>query len=473
MFTLALLCRLLAEQQDLPRNFLLLPYMQLSNDSTNAAVFRQLILAEQNGDAIAAEIGSSRTIIQAGGAVFQNWFANHPDAWGRFFRPAGPNPQNVPSFRGFLSHDVNGHHPCPGPLFDWHRLSREVWDWWWYPFDLEPGGLSVSTTMRPYRQARGDTQLREYYYDANGTADDYNTFRQPLQLTERFLLPTLAPVFAMANGVVVAARFALSNALAPVSFILVRHEVFHAQSGNRIDYDVAPTYVWSLVSFLSHPGFTVETTSPVNPDWLNRFAVRLKECELAVEFHRTVISAGAAHAAHATLGHAWTHAQAGAGPRLATGAEIERDATEYRRIAGNLATGGFALFPLESEPAPTPVRVILGDYLGTPNRIPGDVDGIQVEIFSRDRLDGAVSTQRPVSAAAEDWWIAAAATTRHERSADADLPTDGNVWNYTLTNFLQWVNGVTWASEWPKYHVVDTSGVLAPLPQRPMTRIIV
>ena len=32
----------------------------------------------------------------------------------------------TPCYRGFLAHSANGGHPCPGPLFDWHRFAREV-----------------------------------------------------------------------------------------------------------------------------------------------------------------------------------------------------------------------------------------------------------------------------------------------------------------------------------------------------------
>jgi hypothetical protein len=62
-------------------------------------------------------------------------------------------------------------------LFDWYRFAREMWDWWWYPFDTD--AVAASTTMRPYFQARHDTPLLEYYYDATGTAADYNARHEP------------------------------------------------------------------------------------------------------------------------------------------------------------------------------------------------------------------------------------------------------------------------------------------------------
>ena len=47
-----------------------------------------------------------------------------------------------------------------------------------------------------------------------------------------------------------------------------------------------------------------------------------------------------------------------------------------------------------------------------------------------------------------------------------DLPADGVVWHYPMTNFLQWVNNTTWQSEWAKYGVVGTASA----PARPITR---
>jgi hypothetical protein len=78
------------------------------------------------------------------------------ETWSRLFgvipgqgaTPAHPNgvasASVAPCFRGILPHAMNGGHPCLGPLFDWYRFAREVWDWWWYPFDMD--GTAASTT---------------------------------------------------------------------------------------------------------------------------------------------------------------------------------------------------------------------------------------------------------------------------------------------------------------------------------------
>ena len=96
--------------------------------------------------------------------------------------------------------------------------------------------------------------------------------------------------------------------------------------------------------------------------------------------------------------------------------------------------------------------------------------GVQVEIFSKDQLDVPGAAQRAVSAAGESWWTDATAALRHEVHRDADLPANGMVWQYRMTDFLAWINGITWASEWEKYGV--TVGGAAPAPPRPITRIV-
>ncbi|MEP7153157.1 MAG: hypothetical protein ABI856_15735, partial [Nitrospira sp.] len=185
--TLALLCRLLAEQNGLPRNFPLLPYLDVDNDNADSGLFRQLILSDQRGDVIAVKLGTTTEVIQANAAAYRTFYNAHSlGIWRRFFgvnsnaNAHGGQPPvlvtgaDVPCFRGFLSHNMSAisPHRCPGPLFDWHRFAREVWDWWWYPFDVTP--VSVTMTPRPYLQARRTTHLIDYYWDATGTAQDYD-----------------------------------------------------------------------------------------------------------------------------------------------------------------------------------------------------------------------------------------------------------------------------------------------------------
>jgi hypothetical protein len=480
--SLVLLCRLLTEQNGLPRNFPLLPYVSADPDSTNAALFRRLILAEQRGDEIAVQLGTTRAIIQANAPAFTQWYqARDTETWSRLFgaipgraatpgNPAVPSRPITPCFRGILAHSMNGGHPCPGPLFDWYRFAREMWDWWWYPFDRDAAG--ASTTTRPYFQARRETPLVEYYYDAIGTTAEYTGMKELLTVEETFALPLAAPIYSMANGVVVASRIA-GQLPGTSGFMLVRHEVFHDGVNNRINYDRAPTFVWSLISFLSNPQFNIPAAPPAlpaptpadNPSWLNRFIMRLRECELATQFHTS-------HAAgNAALRTGWANMPSGAGPRGSTGQEIERDAVAYRTIADDLSAGRVARFPLEATTDTTPVRVCLGDFLGFPSLTATGRAGVQIEIFSKEQLPVPGAAQRAVSASGETWWADVTQALRHEAVVEADLPANGTTWHYQMTDFLAWINAITWASEWEKYGVT-VAGAPAPAPARPITRIV-
>ncbi len=169
--SLALLCRLIAEQYDIPRNFLLFPYSGI-NEQSSSDLFRRLFLSYERRDLIATKLGLQVADVQANNATFTNAYAagaygvvvdhnteQRRPMWGRFFGwdPHTSAGGDTPCFRGFISHGVDGNHNCPGPFFDWHRLSREVWDWWWYPFDFTAPGTdpasALSTTRRPYNQA--------------------------------------------------------------------------------------------------------------------------------------------------------------------------------------------------------------------------------------------------------------------------------------------------------------------------------
>ena len=472
--TLSLLCRLLAEQYGIPRNFLTLPYLSRA-DRGDPALYRTLLLGDQLRDSIAQKLGTTTAVVQAGGVPYLTWYNGNPRAnWSRFFGadPAHLQVQDTPCFKGFLSHDVNGGHNCPGPFFDWHRLAREVWDWWWYPFDLDAAG-AASAAHRPYRQARRDTRVRDYFWDATGTAAQREALRLPQSVIDTYRLPAATPIHALANGVIVAARLSTRDP-ATDGFLLVRHELFHRGVRGRIDYDLAPTFVWTLTHPLRNAGFSIPAAPPAvagalpatNPDWLKRFIVRLRETELAVRFHD-------AHGGNLALRRGWRHAPSGAGPRLTTGQEIERDAAAYRTVADTLTAGRVALLPLESQTETTPVRVCLGDFLGFPGHIPVvDVDAVRFEVFSLTQLPVPHAVRRRVLPVEdnETWWADVTAAGRHETLDGADLPADGMVWHYWSSDFLAWANPITWASEWQKYDVTGPAGGPAPAPARPMGR---
>jgi hypothetical protein len=494
--SLVLLCRQVAEEVGMPRNFPLFPYLTREHDVGDHTLFRKLILADQLCDEIAVKLGTTTNAIQANDQAYIDWYHGqdytvpapdgvHTEArnryWTRFFgAKPGHAGAETPCFKGFLTHAINGGHPCPGPLFDWHRFAREMWDWWWYPFDIVSvpvGAANIPSTIRPYRQARRTTPLIEYYFDATGVPGDYNGLHAPTpplgSLAERFLLPNTTPIYALANGVVVAAR--IPNATTPASkgFVLIRHEIFYRTVANstQIDYNQPPAIVWTLVSFLEMTGARLDQVVPENPDWLNRFIVRLKEAELATAFWTT-------NATTASINSGFMHAPSSQNPRFATGLEIGQDATAYRAIADDLAAGNVAVFPLDVLITPTPVRAILGDYLGRAGTLPASLDGspaqtgIQIEIFSKVKLDVPGAINMAVSAANEDWWKTATAAVRHESTTAHDLPADGMSWQYSTTLMLEWINTITWKSEWLKYDVKFPDGTPMQAPVRPATRII-
>jgi hypothetical protein len=317
-------------------------------------------------------------------------------------------------------------------------------------------------------QARKSTPLLEYYYDAPGTTADYVGLRQLLTIEETFRVPATTPIYALANGVVVAAQ--LSGPVpGSTGFLLVRHEVFHENSSGAINYNHVPTYVWTLISNLDTSGSVIPAAPPAlpaatpaaNPSWLNRFILRLRECELAVQFHTTRAAGSQA------LRTGWSRSPTGGGPRVAIGREIEEDAREYRAIANDLTAGRVARFPLELTNETTPVRVCLGDFLGFPGIGEVGQSGVQIEIFSKARLPVPGAAQRAISAASQPWWADITETLRHEATVTKDLPANGMAWHYGTTEFLAWINTtITWPSEWRKY------GATGDVPLRPITRIV-
>jgi hypothetical protein len=510
--SLALLCRLLTEQYGVPRNFCVLPYTKLSGDTGNSTILRKLILADERQDMMARKFGVTIADIQntassfgtAGAAKVAPWwrsFFGFKSVWNATFQRYVESPL-LPSYRGLLAHVMVGDHPCPGPLFDWHRFSREVWDWWWYPFDLNISVPALASPRRGYFQARGDTPLQEYYYDAAEAGADFTTigarFNALASATldaatgaNHFTLAAGTPAYAMANGVVVAARLPHPEDVANPGFLLVRHELFYQADAttNAIDYDHVPTIAWSLTTYLACDQVDYTQTSDNNPDWLNRLLVRLKECELAVAYkaaHPADNKQSTQYAGHPKafandqlFQQAWDHVPTSEAPhRLSTGAEIQADAAAYRDIVTTLQANNYKLFPLESSSDTTPVRVILGDFIGTCGSMPNPPmgaagpPGIQVQIFSKDLLPIPQPPQKdPLSCANQAWWKDVTATTRLDLVPERSLPADGIVYSYKLTDFLDWMNRITWLSEWRKYEVVDASGIPVPAPVRPRTRL--
>jgi hypothetical protein len=330
--------------------------------------------------------------------------------------------------------------------------------------------------------ARGNTPLREYYYDAAEPGTDFTTIGARFNAragtaldsepsNNHFLLDTGTPVYAMANGVIVAARLQDPADAANPPFVLIRHEVFHQADANThaINYDHPPTVVWTLTTYLDCHLFNYTQPSIDNPDWLNRMLFRLKECELAVAYKAAHNNAKAVN--DQRFQQAWDFPPSSTGPRPTTGASIEADAEQYRRIVNSLQAGSSVLFPLESSLNATPVRAILGDFLGLCGTLSFNALGSQMQIFSLEQLTITGSTHVPLTWITQQWWMDASDTERLDGEATKSLPKDGLVYSYPLTGFLDWLNQITWSSEWRKHEVVDATGNPVAAPARPKTRI--
>jgi len=506
--SLVLLCRYLAEQLGLPRNFPIFPWEAMDQNITSVDKFRKIVLADERSDYIALAAGTTTADLTANAPTLATWytqqihaadgtFKQHNMAW-RKMLDNSVNAAGQGGYRGFHGHGFAGdiyhydnHSLCPGPFFDWHRFSREVWDWWWWPFDYEAvpavptPTVQLSTSQRDYRKARATTPLREYYYDADGEPSDYTAARVAGDTVSfggnAFTATNQTPVFAMANGVMVAACIPSVVPMAPTAqpgFALVRHEVFYQTAANRIDYDTDPTVFYTLTHFIDNPQRDLTNASDNNPDWLNRFLVRLTESELAVTLHTDRVVSMAANPAQIDLAlqHAWARIPSGL-QRRTLGDEISSDAADYRLIATDLSQGNVALFPLELRPGTTPVRVILGDFLGFPGAMGGGQTGVMVDVFSVGPLIQPFSMGPSTLPAARqaaspltqtDWWNQVCGFLALEQDSTKQLPFDGVVYHYDVVDFLAWINNITWNSEWPKYQIVDV--VHTGAPPRPKSR---
>jgi hypothetical protein len=411
-------------------------------------------------------------------------------------------------------------------MFDWHRFAREVWDWWWHPFDLDGvNPATVAVTPRPYSQAAhdGTTPLNEYYWDtsvatilARKTTGIHGAHSSP----STFALPEGSRIYAMANGEVVAAQFATADTGVDFSLLVVRHEVFHRldprpaaaapprgfpQFANRIDYDTAPSSVYSIYLHLGRPaGIDFAAVNAANPEWLNRMLIRLKECTLGAAFR-------ASPAGQAIPDDTWNNVPPDTTRRDSIARSWAQDAWDYGGIRRRLAHGDLTVMP--TDPLGTPVRVILGDYLGDAGVIKRDAAGahfgIRVEIVSSDVIStdftetvtdaarlwdpvaGPAGTRHAVRYPSEwsqkpagdmlttmtaagvtntslaTWWQRVAEVTAlHGAWPDgSSLPT-GAVVHYDPYEFLPWLNARTWTSEWPKYRANNLAhpGAVPPTP---------
>jgi hypothetical protein len=569
----ALLTRYLCEALLVPRNFPLLPHARRDHAITDETVFKRLVLADERFDMLVAGLRGNylgvnlafapadftgatpadatnlrnhyRGAVAAPGTI-NFGSAQHPlpnvrlnVAWLRFFD----------FYRGIHGHGLSGNqiagqddHDCPGPMFDWHRYAREVWDWWWWPFDFDAAHARTDLAPeRQYRRADGSTPLVEYFF--NEAAAPYRAraaapggIQGPGSSPMTFRLEQNTPIYALANGELVAARYPRAGATS-MAFVLVRHEIFHqrdpggeARAGGvvdprspwdggradigRLDYDTDPSTVYTLYMHLGrHNQMSFDHVDDHNPDWLNRVLIRLAECDLA-------LPPATPGTLHPQL-NAWradlTQPPSEAGGRPTPLEAWQTDQADYRRFVRRLADGDVAVAPFRAlldTTGPTPVRVILGDYLGVAGVIRQQAGvpthGVRVEVFSPAALpdpfftiergqtawNPAAGNQHPALFYRSEWsFVELTTAERAELTAigvdttmvnwwsdvsarmfwdvitpvTAKLPADGRVFHYDPIDFMQWLNNLTWTSEWPKYRV-RAGGAAAARPAAPRPR---
>jgi hypothetical protein len=336
------------------------------------------------------------------------------------------------------------------------------------------------------------------------------------------VLDPQSPVYAMANGDLVAARFPLPTSPLPhvsMAFALVRHEIYHLRRlpnvvlgpidepiSGLIDFNRPPATVYTLYMHLGRPdGMSFDEVTAHNPDWLNRVIARKIEAGLGTAFYD-------ADPTHNDIpDDAWVNQ-----PRDVPG-HVRRPSTlgAWRADKGQLTdfltklrAGAVAAVPVQ--PWVQPIRVLLGDFLGQSGVIRSQAGtvthGIRVEAFSPSfvaptfahvtgqtgwNLPGGTGVPpcvtylsewaRPPTAAelAEfanigvdpalvPWWGSAATGQLPDLTlrADARLPFDGPVVHYRPLDFARWINQVTWQHEWPKYQVTPAT----PAPPQPRPR---
>jgi hypothetical protein len=527
----ALLARWIAEEYLLPRNFSLLPHKtrapgagQAGNHGTltDAATFSAIVLADEGLSRSPQTFGLPAAPAPPTAAALQGAYAaglvgNRNRHWQAMF--------NV--YRGFHGHGyagdpVNGDHDCPGPMFDWHRFAREVWDWWWWPFDFDTAHPNAAVAARPYslETRDGNTPLKEYFW-STPVGTEQGRVRTGIHgvrgTPQTFELPENSRIYALANGELIAARFPAETGQVSLAFMLVRHEVFHQLDprppapaasppvfANRINYDLAPTTVYSLYMHLGRPaGMSFDAVDSRNPDWLNRVLARKKEAELGAAFR-------AAAAGNAIPVDKWNARPPGSGRRPTLSEAWTADNGGLTTFLNTLRAGNLAVLPLDADA--TPIRILLGDYLANAGVISRDAAatrrGVRVEVFSNSLMSNIdfmltdstaagggwaplVGTGDPavrypsewartptgaelaalqvlgVDTNLVNWWRTVQLATLNARfPADAHLDQNGLVIHYDPLTFLPWLNRRTWRSEWPKYRATNPAGIpAAPLPR--------
>lgn len=534
---LALTAKYILENFSLPRNVLFLPHTKQAGINNQWDSLRRILLADENGIAIMrALFNLSKDKVRPEGITtlptdqdLHQMYLDNRKGLSASYSAGNTVPAKTKYhiksqsifkiFRGLHSHEFSQtNRNDPGPLFDWHRFAREVSDYWWYPFDL-PGTVTriandtinmAGREFRSYRRFNENTPLLDYYWDENENEKNNKTYENsqvegikngvasPNASPQTFSLNANTPIYAMANGELIAARLPLQSEEISSGFVLIKHEVFHDTahpigtnpplSSDTINYDKRPKVVYSLYMHLNPSGnIDFDRPSDNNPDWLNRTLMRYKECELGINFRN------ANNDTTDFSTNRWTNRPPQLKQLIQPLSTHETWLTEGPALytfINNLKSGKTALtnniFPFDQ-----PINIVLGDYLGDSGSIGNLRSGVRVEIFSQSHITFDV---KPVNRSTDgwlpineknisqwyvsewqekDWWRAIIwyLSLRNDLETNEKI-SNRAIYHYHPFEFINWINEVTWKHEWPKYKVKDVNDNLITRPARPKTRRI-
>lgn len=535
---LAILTRFILEKYSLPRNFPVLPHIRQINMKVNWDSFRRIVLADERAHLLMRNlynlnsnpIRPSNLSFTPSDEQLDEMYFNNSAGLNESYK-AGNQESNkrytkwnsiFNLYRGIHGHEFSQtNRQDPGPLFDWHRFSREISDYWWYPFDLNGTVVRIvddtvemgSRNFRSYRRFNENTPILDYYWDEheNG-ARIYQAIEVPSIMynqstaghlspaTFNFSLPDAStpastPIYSMANGELVAVK--LPNTTEDVSsgFVLIRHYVFQKtnEDSDTINYNQPPSVVYSLYMHLSRPdNMRFDQPNDHNPDWLNRILIRKKECELGIAFRNSPRGRNEGnHTGFAESRWGDQPPQRADYPTNPTTYEAwQHDNIVLEEFLTNLENGEVAM-PITYSKFEQPVNIMLGDFIGDSGAIGNSQNGVRIEIFSPSfcppkfgvsESNNGWNPNNSDEAAqvyisewnSSDWWQAIT----HQMALDIDLPntdrilTNTALYHFHPFEFMKWINNVTWKHEWPKYKVKDTNGNDVDCPPRPRTRRI-
>lgn len=204
--------------------------------------------------------------------------------------------ERVKAHQGIMGHmNLQSNRLDPGASLDYYRIKRGISDKWWYPVNLNDSERAMNyldpARVNDYMEMTEhcDPRQLERYYQASENSDlGYFPIGENRIWHGGIHLPSgtnSRPVYAMANGIIVAAR-AFDGALVgpnrPTStcFVLVKHFVHTRDSGDEIDYGANSAIV--MYTLYMHLERQIAQQDAANnfiidydalPKWINHYLI--------------------------------------------------------------------------------------------------------------------------------------------------------------------------------------------------------